>query len=154
MTKQEIFQLITDSSFANLGFLDFEQKPSIRRVFCTWHKGLGAHLISTNTSSQHVQNLLKNDAACLYFENSSTFSGVCLSGKAVLHLDCAYKEMLWHEQDIKYYSKGINDPDYCIIEFLAETGRYYRFDGKGNLSPQEIEAFDKNRCYTDYASAH
>ena len=50
MTIEEINKLIADSMFADIGFIDANGSPSIRRVFCTWHKGVGKHLISTNTS--------------------------------------------------------------------------------------------------------
>ena len=77
----EIDNLITDSMFANIGFIDSNGNPGIRRVFCTWHKGIGKHLISTNTSSMHVQSLLLNPMDCLYFENSKAFEGICQSAK-------------------------------------------------------------------------
>ena len=57
-------QLIIESETACLGFTDEEGKPDIRRVFSTWHKGIGTHLISTNTSSEHVQKILHYSAAC------------------------------------------------------------------------------------------
>lgn len=78
MTLDEISKLINDSMFANIGFIDADGNPGIRKVFCTWHKGVGTHLISTNTSSMHVQAFLKNPSASLYFDNSKTFEGICL----------------------------------------------------------------------------
>lgn len=24
-----------------------------------------------------------------------------------------------------YYSRGVTDPDYCVLKFTAEKGRYY-----------------------------
>lgn len=143
MTKEEILKLVNDSLFANLGFIDSEGKPAIRRVFCTWHKGLGTHLISTNTSSMHIQNILKCNDACLYFENSERFEGVCFTGKAVVHSEEGLKKMMWTEGDEQYYPKGVQDEDYCILEFIAETGRFYRYDGIGNLSREEILEFDE-----------
>lgn len=44
--------------------------------------GIGNHLISTNTSSSHVQSLLKNGNACLYFSDPAKFETLCLSGRA------------------------------------------------------------------------
>lgn len=35
------------------------------------------------------------------------------------------KEMCWREGDTMYYPKGVADPDYCILKFTAEKGRYY-----------------------------
>lgn len=150
MTKNEIMQLVNDSLFANVGFIDNEGMPAIRRVFCTWHKGLGRHLISTNTSSMHVQYLLKNNDACLYFEDSNKFEGVCFTGKAIVHFEDEYKKMLWKDGDEQYYPKGIADEDYCILEFVAERGRFYRYGGSGNISKDELVEFDKGAMWKDY----
>ena len=65
MTKDEIMHLVNRSLFATIGYSDEVGRQNVRRVFCVWHKGLGRHLISTNTSSAHVQSLLKNGNACL-----------------------------------------------------------------------------------------
>lgn len=144
MTNHEIKKLIDNSLFASLGYTDENGKQNIRRVFCVWHKGIGKHLISTNTSSSHVQSLLKNGNACLYFSDDTAFEAVCLYGKANISLDRAYKELLWNEGDEKYYPNGIDDEDYCIIEFISESGRYYRYDGKADLSSDEIKEYDKD----------
>ena len=83
MTKDEMMALIDRSLFATFGYNDEEGRPNVRRAFCVWHKGLGRHLISTNTSSAHIQTLLKNDKMCLYFSDDETFEGVCLFGVLV-----------------------------------------------------------------------
>ena len=81
----------------------------------------------------------------MYFSDDSTFEGLCLFGRTVIHHERMFRELLWNDGDEKYYPNGIDDEDYCILEFVAESGRYYRFDGKGDLSAAEIEAFDRNR---------
>jgi general stress protein 26 len=40
--------------------------------------------------------------------------------------DAATKELIWREGDTIYYPLGVTDPDYCVLRFTAETGRYYR----------------------------
>ena len=80
VTKDEVMHLINRSLFATIGYTDEAGRQNVRRVFCVWHKGLGRHLISTNTSSAHVQSLLKNGNACLYFSDDSTFEGLACSG--------------------------------------------------------------------------
>lgn len=150
MTLNEINDLVKECGSASLGFLDKNGNPSIRRVFSTWHKGLGGHLISTNTSSMHTQTLLENNKACLYFVNCKTFQGVCLTGTATVHFDHEHKAMLWNEGDEKYYSKGVDDEDYCVIEFQADYGRYYRYDNIGDISAEELTEFDKGAVYKNY----
>ena len=142
MTKNEIMNLINRSLFATIGYVDEDGKQNVRRVFCVWHKGLGRHLISTNTSSEHVKSLMKNSIACLYFSDDKTFEGLCLYGKFIAHFEKEYKELLWNKGDEKYYPKGIDDEDYCILEFIASGGRFYRYDGKGDLSLADIESLD------------
>ena len=34
---------------------------------------------------------------------------------------------------------------YCILEFIAESGRFYRYDGKGDLSAPDLAAFDAGK---------
>ena len=150
MTLSEIDKLVKESVFANIGFLDKNGNPGIRRVFCTWHKGLRGHLISTNTSSLHTQELLKNNRACLYFDNCQTFQGVCFTGTVTVHFEHEYKAMLWNEGDEKYYPNGVDDEDYCIIEFMADYGRYYRYDGIGGISAEEIAEYDKDAEFVNY----
>lgn len=35
------------------------------------------------------------------------------------------KQMIWQDGDTMYYPKGVTDPDYCVLHFTANTGRYY-----------------------------
>ena len=147
MTKDEIMNLVNRSLFGVIGYTDELGRQNIRKVFCVWHKGLGRHLISTNTSSVHVQSLKKNSDACLYFSDDSKFEGLCLYGRFVLHFESEYRELLWNNGDEKYYPKGVTDDDYCVLEFIAEGGRFYRFDGKGDLSKAEIELYDKDKSF-------
>ena len=155
MTHDEIMDLIDRSLFAEIGYTDEEGRQNIRKTFCVWHKGLGGHLISTNTSSSHIKDLLKKDNVCIYFSDNAAFEGICLFGKAVIHFDREYKELLWNEGDEKYYPGGIDDEDYCILEIKAQTGRYYRYDGKGDLTCEEICAYDAGKEYENgYAKVH
>ena len=39
--------------------------------------------------------------------------------------DTQSKEMIWPDGDEMYYSKGVTDPDYCVLEFTAQSGRFY-----------------------------
>lgn len=147
MTREEIMDLIDRSLFATIGYDDERGRPSVCRVFCVWHRGLGRHLISTNTSSAHVQSLLKDSRVCLYFSDDAAFEGVCLQGEAIVHRDRSFKELLWNPGDEKYYPKGVDDEDYCVLEIVAHSARFYRFDGKGELTKRDLDAFDAGRAF-------
>ena len=147
--------MIDRSLFATLGYAAPDGTVQLRRVFCVWHRGLGGHLISTNTSSAHAQHLLQNGAASLYFADDEAFCGLCLSGSVNVHTSGRFKTLLWNDGDEKYYPQGPDDPDYCVIEFTAEQGSFYRFDGKGTLSAADLAAFDAGKVYRNgYAAEH
>ena len=155
MTHDELQNLIDRSLFADLGYIDGDAMPAIRRAFCVWHRGVGQHLISTNTSSRHVRLLSENPAACLYFADSETFEGVCLTGRAVPTRDKSLRELMWNDGDEKYYPLGVDDPDYCVIEFTADKAEYYRYDGKGTLDAEVLAALDAGKDYENgYARTH
>ena len=35
------------------------------------------------------------------------------------------KDMIWRKGDTMFYKGGVTDPDYCVLKFTAESGRYY-----------------------------
>lgn len=150
MTLDEMNELISNLQCADLGFVDEYGYPSIRRVFCTYHKGIGEHMFSTNAYSVHVQRLLASSTACLYFADNEKYCAVCLHGTAIVHTQREYKKLLWHDGDEEFYPKGIDDEDYCVIEFAADSGRYYRYGESGDISLEDIDNYDKGRSYIDF----
>lgn len=35
------------------------------------------------------------------------------------------KDMIWRNGDTMFYKKRVTDPDYCVLKFTTESGRYY-----------------------------
>ena len=35
------------------------------------------------------------------------------------------KNIIWKKGDTIFYKKGVTDPDYCVLKFTAQNGRYY-----------------------------
>ena len=87
-------------------------------------EGIKSFWFSTNTSSMRVAQYRANKKACIYFFDGS-FHGVMRKGAMEVLEDAKSKEMIWREGDAMYYAKGVTDPDYCILRFTAQTGRYY-----------------------------
>ena len=79
--------------------------------------------------------------------DDEAFEGLCLFGTLNVHFEKEYRERLWTEGDEQYYPNGVEDEDYCILEFVADSGRFYRYDGKGDLSASEIAAYDAGKEY-------
>jgi len=88
-------------------------------------EGIKYFYFTTNTSSMRVGQYKENEKACIYFFDKRFYRGVMLKGTMEVLEDKKSKEMIWHDGDEMYYSKGVTDPDYCILKFTAQTGRYY-----------------------------
>jgi general stress protein 26 len=72
-----------------------------------------------------VKQYSKIPKACVYFFDKRFFRGAMLRGPMEVLQDSASKEMIWKDGDEMYYSKGVTDPDYCVLKFIARDGRYY-----------------------------
>lgn len=87
--------------------------------------GICEFWFTTNTSSEKVENFRNNPKASIYFYDRRFYRGVCLSGTMEVLETAEAKERLWRVGDLTYYKKGVTDPDYCVLKFTAEKGRYY-----------------------------
>jgi general stress protein 26 len=108
------------SSVDEAGFPNTKAMLSARR-----REGIKHIYFTTNTSSMRVKQYIDNPKACVYFFDKRFFRGVMLKGTMEVLQDRASKEMIWKDSDEMYYSKGVNDPDYCVLKFTAYNGRYY-----------------------------
>ncbi len=88
-------------------------------------EGIKIFHFTTNTSSMRVSQYRENPKACIYFCDKRFFRGVMLKGIMEVLEDSGSKEMIWRESDTMYYPKGVTDPDYCVLKFTAQSGRYY-----------------------------
>ena len=88
-------------------------------------EGIKEFYFTTNTSSMRVKQYRENNKACIYFCDRRFFRGVMLQGTMEVLEDAATKEMIWRQGDTQYYPLGVTDPDYCVLHFTAQNGRYY-----------------------------
>ena len=88
-------------------------------------EGIKHLYFTTNTSSMRVQQYLDNPKACVYFFDKRYYRGVMLKGIMEVIKERNIKEMIWRTGDEMYYAKGVSDPDYCVLKFTAQYGRYY-----------------------------
>ncbi len=88
-------------------------------------EGIKTFYFTTNTSSMRTDQYKKNSKACIYFCDKRFFRGVMLKGTMEVLEDSDHKEMIWRDGDTIYYPEGVSDPDYCVLKFTAQSGRYY-----------------------------
>lgn len=109
-----------------LSYIDGQGCPTTRAMLAPREReGIRVFWFSTNTSSQKVAAFRENPRASIYFVDRRFFRGVSLSGTVEVLEDPAAKERLWQKGDVMYYPRGVTDPDYCVLKFTAERGRYY-----------------------------
>ena len=74
-----------------------------------------------------VKQYMKNPNASIYFYHKGLikYTGVMLKGKMEVLTDQQTKDMIWRKGDTIFYKGGVTDPDYCVLRFNAESGRYY-----------------------------
>ena len=109
-----------------LSYIDSQGFPATRAMLAPREReGIRVFWFSTNTSSQKVAAFRRNPKGSIYFVDRLFFRGVSLSGTVEVLEDPRSKERLWRMGDRMYYSRGVTDPDYCVLKFTAERGRYY-----------------------------
>lgn len=108
------------ASVAEDGFPNMKAMLMPRR-----REGIRVFYFTTNTSSMRVSQYRKNPKASIYFCDKRFFRGVMMTGTMEVLEDAASKELIWQEGDTMYYPLGVTDPDYCVLRFTAENGRYY-----------------------------
>ena len=123
---QTIGNLIDKQSVSFISSVDDEGFPNTKAMLPPRKRnGIRQFWFSTNTSSIRVSQYRTNPNACIYFYDKRFFRGVMLKGTMKVLEDAASKEMIWREGDDMYYPKGVTDPDYCVLKFTAQSGRYY-----------------------------
>ena len=74
-----------------------------------------------------VKQFQRNPRASIYFYHKGLirYTGVMLTGTMEVLTDQETKNMIWRKGDTMFYKGGVTDPDYCVLKFIAEKGRYY-----------------------------
>jgi general stress protein 26 len=123
---QTIGNLIDHQSVSIISSVDNEGFPNTKAMLPPRKReGIKTFWFTTNTSSMRVSQYHSNPNACIYFFDKRFFRGVMLKGTMEVMKDAETKRMIWQEGDTMYYSKGVADPDYCVLKFTAHSGRYY-----------------------------
>jgi len=129
MDKQEAvaegLQLVQRSGICLLGTNGEDGFPNIKAMMNAKHEGINRIWLSTNTSSRRVQQLKKDNWACVYYVDAQDFKGLMLTGTIQILQDLKSKQMLWADGDEKYYPLGVEEPDYSVLCFTAHRGNYY-----------------------------
>jgi general stress protein 26 len=124
--EQTIATLIAGQVTSFIASVDADGYPNLKAMLAPRRReGIREFWFTTNTSSRRVAQYRANPLASIYFVDRRNFRGVMLRGRMEVCEDTATKELIWQEGDTQYYPLGVTDPDYCVLHFTAENGRYY-----------------------------
>ena len=126
--QKTVEKLIRKQKVAFIASVDDDGFPNMKAMLSPRKRnGLKEFWFSTNTSSNRVEQYRKNSKASIYFYEKLfyRYSGALLIGTMEVLEDAASKEMIWQDSDTKYYKGGVTDPDYCVLKFTAQNGRFY-----------------------------
>ncbi len=81
----------------------------------------------TNTSSKFAHEISKNPKSSVYFYSRLLiWKGCMLKGKMEIVSDLTIKNKYWQNKFKNAYpEKSYTDPDFCVLRFIPETGRFY-----------------------------
>ena len=129
LSQEEIYYnaeiLANRSEVCYLGSIDEEGYPNIKALMKAKNEGLQEIWLSTGTSSSKTNQIECNNKTCIYFVDFEEFAGVMLIGKTKINRDFESRDMVWIEEYIRYYPKGKEDPNFTVLHFTAENGRYF-----------------------------
>lgn len=136
--QETIGKLIEEQSVSFISSVDEDGYPNTKAMLPpVKREGIKVFYWHTNTSSIRIKQYRKNPKACIYFYDKRFFLGVMLKGKMEVLEDKKIKKEIWQDEFTLYYREGINDPDFIIIRFTAENGRYY-----SNFSSEDFDMGD------------
>lgn len=124
--EQTIGNLIDKQSVAFISSVDEEGYPNMKAMLPPRKReGIKQFYFTTNTHSKRVGQYKQNPKASIYFCDKRFYRGVMLKGTMEVLEDSENKEMIWQEGDTMYYPLGVTDPDYCVLRFTSDNGRFY-----------------------------
>ena len=129
MDLKEIERFIGKQDVSFVCSVDDDGFPNVKAMLKPRKRnGLKEFWFSTNTSSMRVRQYQDNPKASIYFYHKGLirYEGVMLKGTMEVLTDQATKDMIWRKGDSVFYKQGVTDPDYCVLKFTAESGRYYK----------------------------
>ncbi len=137
--EKTIGNLIDKQTVSIISSVDQDGFPNTKAMLPPRKReGIKVFYFTTNTSSMRVAQYRDNPKASIYFYDKRFFRGVMLKGTMEVLEDAESKEMIWQNGDTMYYPKGVTDPDYCVLRFTAQGGRYYSNFSSQDFSVGEI----------------
>ncbi len=87
--------------------------------------GMDFFYMRTKANTIHVNQLIKNPKACVYFCDAKYSKGLMVRGNVEIVTDKDTKAFLWKDSDSIYFGNGKSDSNYCVLKFNIKDARFY-----------------------------
>ncbi len=94
--------------------------PNIKTMSNRKHEGLKTIWFKTDTFSMRVQQLMKDNRACVYLLDAKLGRGLMLVGLMDVIADVDIKRLILIKGEEKYNPLGVDDPGWCVLRFTAK----------------------------------
>ncbi|MDR0704313.1 MAG: pyridoxamine 5'-phosphate oxidase family protein [Planctomycetaceae bacterium] len=135
--QKECLEMMENALFVELTTIDRNGFPSTRAMLNLRNKQQYPHLVesyktesnplavylTTNTSSEKIEEIMENRNACLYYCHPETFHGILLQGTIEHVTDKIFKQKIWQDGWEIYYPKG--EEDYSVLRFVPNRLKIY-----------------------------
>jgi general stress protein 26 len=123
---ETIGNLIDKQSVSFISSVDEYGFPNTKAMLAPCKReGIKVFYWHTNSPSMRIRQYRNNPKACVYFYDKRFFRGVMLKGTMEVVDDMETKQALWKDEYSMYYTGGMDGGDFIILQFTAESGRYY-----------------------------
>jgi len=136
-TKQKAEKLYKNVNTFILTCIGTDGYPLAKAVVPGKHReSINEMYFCTNTSSKFADEINKNPKASVYFYTRKLiWKGCMLKGKMEIVSDLTVKAKYWQNKfKAAYPQKSYTDPDFCVLKFIPESGRYYSW-----FKPEDFE---------------
>jgi general stress protein 26 len=117
---------LANKKIAFVGSINEHNVPNIKAMPVAKHHGLETFYFVSNHSEVKTEHYKRNFNACLYFKEGPMYKELVLEGVMKIFNDIDIKRPIWKDAFISAFGKnGIDDPDYCVLKFIAKKGRYH-----------------------------
>lgn len=136
MDKKSILSYIKQYKFLNLSTINSMQYPECRAMVNILNKEIAPHLVGyfnkndkiyimTNTHTDKVSHVKKDNKSSIYFVDNRQFEGLLLMGSICEIVDENVKKDLWDNSWTMYYKDGLDGGDFSILEFIPNQYKFY-----------------------------
>lgn len=121
--KQKASEILDRCKVVNLASVTFDGYPRPVPVSKLKNDGIMHIWISTGSNSEKTKYFRKNKKAGLsFFEEGNS---VVLIGQVKIVTDIKIKRELFSDWMLAHFPRGVEDPEYCILEFEAEEATFW-----------------------------